>query len=259
MEDLKMDILNYKAEFTPESLTEEEIEKLEEIRGIKRTKEQPNIKDIEKLEEVEIEEIELLKDLLKGYALNIDNMAKAKDTQIESISDKYNQETINQMEQEISLKNREERKKLADKLYKQLDIVLEYQTAKVDRVEEVGEIPDSAIKDIELIKMLDEVSQEDMQRLVSKYKNNQLVVKVLSQEGKKHNIYFKAKDIKEVKKEIGLIEKEVKDFIENYNPLSFTYGHRVLITDNGNRLDMRKEIIDNFINGDIEVAKGYGS
>ena len=247
MEELKRQIAEHKAQFSPEQLTDED----REVLGMdKREK---------AVELTSVEVLDTLREGLKDYVRNARDINEQRDREVEYIKENYSDKVIKEKVAEVQAKHNEEKKKYSKTIRNYLDKSVEYLERKLEGVEEQREIPQSALTEIELLEKLDNIEQEEMQRIVDRYKNSSVVVKVLSQIGKKHNLYFEKKDINTIINLPKELQENVNAILNAEDFDNLTYTQRCFLVDQGNWIDLTNERIDNYINGTVVVNKGYGN
>lgn len=251
IQELRQQILEYRANHMPESLTDEEIELL----GLNSKKE-------EQTEDIDIsnsEVIDTLRDNLKDYSKSVEEWNEEQEQEIKKAREIYSTQVVEEMEQDIKAKYDVKKDKYRQIVKKYADISVDYLNLKIDTVNSKEAIPQEALTEIALLEKIDKIELKEMEQIVNRYKTQPLVLRVLKQMAGKHNLYIQSNSVEEVEDLPNQLKEEVAAILNSDNYRDLTYTQKTLLADSGNGIDFINERIDNFINGGIEVLEGYNS
>lgn len=201
--------------------------------------------------------INVVLDKLRAYEVAIDKLDEARVIEESAINSKYNDKAIIEEKKSINDKYDSDRMNLKISVRKYVNVLVNFLEDEIDVNVLVGDKATSteALNDLQLLEMLDEITKEEFQLLVNRYRDQALVLKMLGEIGAKHDLHISVPNKSEVEGIPKELSAKCEDFLDNYSKDNNSYGHRVLTTDEGNNgIDLVVDNINNFLYADVTVS-----
>lgn len=200
--------------------------------------------------------LSILKHRAQLFSNRVEELTVLRDDALKNVSENYNTDKCLEKITNIERDYEDAKSELRLGVEEALSEAIDDMRAKVEG-KATATATNESMSDITLLQLLGTITETELRLYVDKYKDYPMILNYLKQIGEKNGYHVSFKSIDDAKKIIENLEKDTRDFLENYDSKSDNYKHRLMTTELGaNYFDIVGQDLERFIgNNKVTITR----